>query len=826
MGVRSRAGGGAVARRAVIRWAGRLARREWREHALVTGLLTVAVAAAVAVSAAVSALAPAAELAAFGAASHRFTVDDADPAVIEATIDAAEAWFPTVEVIRRGQISVEGRGDLVEVRVQDPEAPLGAPMLGLRQGRFPTSRRELAVAGPLARELGVAVGSELRIDNGATMRVVGVVENPHSLADTFVVAGPQFADGAPSVTLLVDTDHDRGASFRGTGDPIPLGSSRAGAAGPALVAVLAAAEVALVLVSLIAAAGFAVSAQRRQRQLGMLAAIGATEQNLRLVTLSGGALVGGAAALTGTVIGLSAWFVTAPEIGRRAGSRVGRFDAPWWIVALIVASTLGTTTAAAWWPARVVARVPIVAALAGRRPRPQPARRSLATAVVFLIGGLVALAAAGDITSPQRNGIAVPSALAVATGTVAIVIGVLSSSPAVIRLAGARVDAFPLPTRIALPARIALPTRIALRDLARYQARSAAALGAISLALGIPLAVTVGAASAQHGPTSGNLSSRQLVVSAGLITSSVLPPRSDTELEAFGAAVDQIAARLGGAAVVELRAVIDPRLEVSPLGVEAVRVDHPDREGAGDGPPVFVASDALLDALALRPAPGFELVTAETGPIGYGAVVDPATGRHPPQPVTNATIIERRAYTSLPSSLLNPRTVTQRGWKTMTTGWLIETPDPLADDQLAAVRPIALGAGLRMEARQRQAGLVQLGHGATVVGMVLALGILALTVGLLRSEAAADVATLTATGVTSGVRRAITASTAAALAGLAVLMATTAVFAALAAATTHRPAVPTANLAVIGLGVPLLAGLAGYAAAGRHPGSLGGRAVG
>ena len=39
--------GGVAARRAVIRWAGRVFRREWRQQLLVVTLLTVAVAAAI-----------------------------------------------------------------------------------------------------------------------------------------------------------------------------------------------------------------------------------------------------------------------------------------------------------------------------------------------------------------------------------------------------------------------------------------------------------------------------------------------------------------------------------------------------------------------------------------------------------------------------------------------------------------------------------------------------------------------------------------------------------------------------------------------------------
>ena len=53
---------------------------------------------------------------------------------------------------------------------------------------------------------------------------------------------------------------------------------------------------------------------------------------------------------------------------------------------------------------------------------------------------------------------------------------------------------------------------------------------------------------------------------------------------------------------------------------------------------------------------------------------------------------------------------------------------------------------------------------ATVVGILLALGILAMSVGLVRSETARDLRTLAATGASSVARRTITAATAGALA--------------------------------------------------------------
>jgi hypothetical protein len=48
----------------------------------------------------------------------------------------------------------------------------------------------------------------------------------------------------------------------------------------------------LVFIGLVSAAGFSVMAQRRLRALRMLSAIGATERNLRVVMIAGGAAVG------------------------------------------------------------------------------------------------------------------------------------------------------------------------------------------------------------------------------------------------------------------------------------------------------------------------------------------------------------------------------------------------------------------------------------------------------------------------------------------------------------------------------------------------------
>ena len=150
---------------------------------------------------------------------------------------------------------------------------------------------------------------------------------------------------------------------------------------------MAMAAVGLLLVSLVAAAGFVVAAQRRMRQLGMLAAMGATRRHLRLVMLANGAVVGAIAAVVGTTAASRCGWRSRrrwrpPRVTASAASTCpGRYRGA------IVLAVL-TAIAAAWWPARVVARTPIMNALSARPPMPRPARRSAVLAVVLLAVGV------------------------------------------------------------------------------------------------------------------------------------------------------------------------------------------------------------------------------------------------------------------------------------------------------------------------------------------------------------------------------------------------------------------------------------------------------
>jgi putative ABC transport system permease protein len=163
-----------------------------------------------------------------------------------------------------------------------------------------------------------------------------------------------------------------------------------------------------------------------------------------------------------------------------------------------------------------------------------------------------------------------------------------------------------------------------------------------------------------------------------------------------------------------------------------------------------------------------------------------------------------------------------------TAGWLITTPDVLTASQISAVRSAAAADGLTIETKNDEPNSWQVVDWATVAGIALALAVLAMTIGLLRSETASDLRTLAATGASSTKRRSITASTAGAMALLGAVLGTAGGYLACAAIFrtsnlagqslwTNLSAMPTSNLLIILVGMPLVATFGGWIFAGRQP---------
>jgi hypothetical protein len=157
--------------------------------------------------------------------------------------------------------------------------------------------------------------------------------------------------------------------------------------------------------------------------------------------------------------------------------------------------------------------------------------------------------------------------------------------------------------------------------------------------------------------------------------------------------------------------------------------------------------------------------------------------------------------------------------------WLVRLPEPLTQAQIDQAQKTALAAGLSVETRATGADLARLADNATGTGIAVALGILAMTVGLIRSETARDLHTLTATGARRGTRRTFTATTAGALALAGALIGTGGAYLALLA-WYHSEAhwlgqVPVSHLAAILIGLPVIAYTGAWLVAGRETPALG-----
>jgi putative ABC transport system permease protein len=170
-------GGGVPAWRAVIRWAVRLLRREWRQQFLILALITAAVAATVLASTvATDTPAPVAGL--LGTAQDAAALSG-PPAKISAGVRELESRYGTTDVIENESIQISGTLDTFDLRAQDPRGPFGGPMVSLVSGEYPAAADQIAVTSDVAADFKLTAGSSWTVA-GKTWKVTGFVSNPQS----------------------------------------------------------------------------------------------------------------------------------------------------------------------------------------------------------------------------------------------------------------------------------------------------------------------------------------------------------------------------------------------------------------------------------------------------------------------------------------------------------------------------------------------------------------------------------------------------------------------------------------------------------------------
>ncbi len=390
--------GGVPARRAMLRWAWRLFRREWRQHLLIVLLVIVAVAAVV-VGSAVAVNTPPAANAGFGTAGDLAIFNVSTPSAkspssslahVQEQIARLEQRYGRVQVIANETQQVPGSAQTYQVRSQDPHGPYGGPMLQLLSGHYPTGPDQIAVTPGLASELNVRVGDTWP-QGGKT--VVGIVQNPQSLLDEFALVPPGQVTNPTQVSVLFDAPGVDPARI-GQNVSTPATIVNSNGINPQTI-VLTVATVGMLLIALVSIGGFTVLAQRRLRALGMLESMGATDRNVRLVIRVNGVIVGIVGALLGFALGLVVWLAYRPHNEQAAHHLIPMFALPWAVILPAMVLAVVATLFAADRPARAITRVPVVSALAGRPAPPRQIHRSFIPGVVALVLGFVFFSLSG-----------------------------------------------------------------------------------------------------------------------------------------------------------------------------------------------------------------------------------------------------------------------------------------------------------------------------------------------------------------------------------------------------------------------------------------------
>jgi putative ABC transport system permease protein len=826
--------GGLPARRAVVRWAWRLFRREWRQQFLILALVVVAVAATI-IGGAVATNSVQPSNFGFGTASDSATFQGLS-AHVTSELASFHRRFGTVEVIEASTESIPGSINSYQLRAESPDGPFSKPMLSLLSGHYPTGPDEVAVTNGVASEFHLKVG-DVWHEGGTARRVVGTVQNPQSLLDQFALVAPGQVKAPTQITALFNAP---GVSPTTLGPTVqtPASVASSNPLNPQTIS-LAAMVLGMLLIALVSVGGFTVLAQRRLRSIGMIESLGATDRHVGLVVRANGVVVGLVGAVVGFALSLVIWLAYRPTLEQSAHHVIGVLALPWLVVVLSMVLAVVATYFAASRPARAITKLPIVSALSGRPAPPRQVHRSAVPGIVCLVVAFLLLGYSG---STDGNG----------GGAGELLLGLVALIPGMILLA---------PFCLSLVARVGrrapIAPRLALRDLARYRARSGSALAAISLGVLIAVIVTLAAASRYGnvldyaGP---NLSSDQIALHAN-----TPPPAGSMIISPGGKA--QVAKAPTTPVASPAQLAKSAQHIATALGAKAISLESPNAtinhpgSGRNWSGQIYVATPALLEAFGINESdvqPDADFLTSRPGLAGVtgltldygdsagklgGNVNGQGSGPAATSPACTAAtqclanpVFEEMgalpAGTSAPNTVITEHAMHQFHLHASTSDWLLQGSQPFTAGQIDNAQVVASTTQLSVESKNDEPTSSSIINWATVFGIVLALGILAMSVGLVRSETASDLRTLAAAGASNFTRRTLTAVTAGALGFLGALVGTVGGYIALIGWLRSNSLnggisalgnVPVTNLLLILVGMPLLATIVGWLLAGRQP---------
>ncbi|MGA2527722.1 MAG: FtsX-like permease family protein [Acidimicrobiales bacterium] len=826
--------GGTPARRAVVRWAWRLFRREWRQQLLILALIVVAVVATI-VGSAVATNTPQPTNFGFGTAADSATFSSMSSQAHK-EIANLERRFGRVEIIENQTISIPGSINTFQLRAQQQHGPFSGPMLALVSGHYPVGADEVAVTSGVASAFHLRLGDAWSLDR-VVRRVVGIVENPQSLLDEFALVVPGQVKTPTQVVAL----------FNASG--VALGKFAANVQTPASVAQsnplnpetisLAALVLGMLLIALVSVGGFTVLAQRRLRSIGMLESNGATDRHVRLVVRANGTVVGLVGAAGGLVLGLVVWLAYRPTLEQSAHHVIGIFALSWVVVAAAMVLAVVATFFAASRPARAITRVPIVAALSGRPAPPRQIHRSAIPGIALLVVAFLLLGYSGSTNSGNGSG-----------GAPELVFGIVLLIPGLILLAP-----FFLTLSARLVRRAPIAVRLAVRDLARYRARSGSALAAISIGV-LAAVIVMLAASARYGNVldyaGPNLASNELALHANT------PPPPGTTIRTPNG---QVRKASPSTTADTPRQLADHAETIAKgFGAQLVALETPNANlnatqgGRSWDGQIYVATPQLLKAFGIKASqinPDADVLSSRPGLSGvsgmtftYGSNNDNSSanpGAGPPalsrcnaatDCLANPVIQEVGALptgTSAPNTVITEHAMKEFHIQATTTDWLVQGTQAFSASQISNAELTASTTQLAVESKNDQPTSFAVITWATLFGIAITLGVLGMSVGLIRSETASELRTLAATGASSYTRRTLSAVTAGTLGFLGALLGVVGGYVALIGwlrgnslngGISSLGNVPVTDLLFMLLAMPAFAALVAWLFAGREPAAM------
>ncbi|HVA05535.1 MAG TPA: hypothetical protein VNG12_02225, partial [Acidimicrobiales bacterium] len=190
--------------------------------------------------------------------------------------------------------------------------------------------------------------------------------------------------------------------------------------------------------------------------------------------------------------------------------------------------------------------------------------------------------------------------------------------------------------------------------------------------------------------------------------------------------------------------------------------------------------------------------------------------------------------TSAPNTVITEHAMKEFDISTSTTDWLVQGTQPFTASQISSAELTASTSQLSVEAKNDQPSSTVVITWATVFGIFIALGVLGMSVGLVRSETAGDLRTLAATGASSHTRRTLTAVTAGALGFLGALLGVVGGYIgmigwlrsnSLNGGIAALGNVPVADLLLLLFAMPAFAAAVGWVFAGREPTAMAHQAI-